>query len=147
MRFNVVGHAHIEYYNVTNSITNPDKPLMFNKIGGSATTMSNMNPSFVTIDLDAKTMLPLNMRTFFIDMDETNRDGVPNWRELHDNLETYGLKDMSPGSMKDLASRMLTDSDLMEEYLANMSRQSPYDNEDQTPVDLFCRLATNEDHE
>lgn len=147
MRFNVVGHAHTEFFNVTNSITNPDKPLMYNKIGGSATTMSYMNPSFVVIEMDAKTMLPLNMRTFFIDIDEANRDGVANWRELHDNLDTYSLKDMSPSSMKDLASRMRTDSDLRAKFVANMGRQSPYKKIGSSALSIFCKLATNESHE
>ena len=65
VRFGMVGHIHIESFQVSNSMTNPDKPVYVTTVGGSVTTYWYMNPSFKVIDLDAETMLPINMYTYY----------------------------------------------------------------------------------
>jgi len=50
-------------------MTNPEKPVVVTTVGGSVTTYDFMNPSFMVLDLDAKTMLPINMHTYYIDVD------------------------------------------------------------------------------
>ena len=81
VRFGLAGHTHEETYQLSNSMTNPEKPILVTSVGGSATTYNFNNPSFMVIDLDAKTLLPINMKTFYIDVEEANRDGQPTWRE------------------------------------------------------------------
>ena len=71
----IVGHSHRESYETHNSMTNPEKPIMFTTVSGSATNMGFKNPSFMLIDLDAETMLPVNMHSYYMDLDEANETG------------------------------------------------------------------------
>ena len=105
-------------------MTNPDKAIFMTSVVGSVTTYLFQNPSFMVIDLDAKTMVPTNMHTFYIDVDEANEAGEPDWRELHDYKETYTMPDLRPSNFKDLALRMFTDKALATEFKLNENRQN-----------------------
>jgi len=65
-------------------------------------------------------MLPVNMYTYYMDIDKANETGSPSWELLHDYKSEYGLVDLSPKSMKDLSDRMLTDADLAANFKWNM---------------------------
>ena len=106
-------------------MTNPEKPVVVTSVGGSVTTYDFMNPTFMVIDFDAKTMLPVNMHTYYIDVEEANKAGKPSWEELHDYRDTYKMKDLSPSSFKDLAVRIFTDKDLATQFQFNKRRQNP----------------------
>lgn len=125
IRFGFVGHTHNETYQVHNSMTNPEKPVMVTSVGGSVTTYDFNNPSFMVIDMDAQTLLPTNMATWYINVDEANKEGTPTWRQLHDYRESYELADLSPHAMKDLGVRILTNRELATEFLLNEKRQNP----------------------
>ena len=43
------------------------------------------NPSFMTLDLDSETLLPINKHTYYFDLDKANSDGTPTWMH-HDYL-------------------------------------------------------------
>ena len=122
VRFGLTGHTHTEYYQTHNSMTDSTKAVSVNSVGGSATTYGNMNPSFMVLDFDAEYMVPLNMHTYYIDVDEANESGSPDWKELHDYLETYSMADLSPSSFKDLNLRMFTDADLALTFTKNKHR-------------------------
>ena len=143
----MAGHTHSETYQLSNSMTNPEKPILLTSVGGSVTTYEFNNPSYMVIDFDAKTMLPINMKTWYIDVEEANRDGQPTWRELHDYTTTYALEDLSPSSMKDLAVRILTDKQLASEFMFNEKRQNIYSQYTVSQLNIFCDLATSEQHE
>ena len=72
------------------------------------------------IDFDQETMLPINMYTYYMDIDKANETGTPTWELLHDYLSEYGLKDLSPKSMKEMSDRMLTDTEFAEKFQWNM---------------------------
>ena len=80
----------------------------------------------MVLDLDAQTMLPTNMHTYYIDVAEANKVGTPDWTELHDYLEAYEMKDLSPASFKDLALRMFADRELATYFRANEKRQTSH---------------------
>ena len=80
----------------------------------------------MVLDLDSATMLPTNMHTFYIDVEEANTVGYPQWRELHDYKESYSMPDLSPSSFKDLAVRIFTNKELASEFFRNERRQNPY---------------------
>ena len=124
VRFNMVGHTHKESFNLSNSMTHPDKPVVVTAVGGSVTSIGFLNPSFRVIDFDAQTMLPVNMFTYYIDIDEANAKGTPDWRLLHDYLETYEMADLRPSNFRDLANRIKNDEDLNALFVANQSRQN-----------------------
>lgn len=107
-------------------MTNPEKPVVMTTVAGSVTTYDFNNPSFMVIDLDAKTMLPVNMHSYYIDVAEANATGKPEWRELHDYKTTYEMEDLRPSNFKDLATRIFEDKDLAMEFLKNENRQNKY---------------------
>ena len=124
VRFGLQGHTHTEFYEVTQSMSNLGKAIMWNNIGGSVTTYTSLNPSFMTIEFDAKTMLPVNMYTHTFDLEKANQDGnSPEWYLQHDYLTEYGLKDLSPQSMLELSERFKTDADLARQFEWNKSRK------------------------
>ena len=87
-------------------MTDPSKPIMLHTIGGSVTPLNaGKNPSFMTIDFDSETLLPLNMDSIYFDLGDANASGEPKWMS-HDYLTEFKLKDMSPASMLDFAFRM-----------------------------------------
>ena len=79
VRFTLHGHTHTQYYEVYQSISNPGTPFMLANVGGSVTTYTNQNPSFMIVDFDAATMLPINMTTYFMDLVKANAEGYPTW--------------------------------------------------------------------
>jgi len=105
-------------------MTNPEKPVVMTSVGGSVTTYNFMNPSFMVVDIDAKTMLPVNMHTYYIDVGEANASGTPDWKELHDYKTSYEMEDLRPSNFKDLATRIFTDKELATTFLKNESRQA-----------------------
>jgi hypothetical protein len=129
-------------------MSNPGKPIGLNTIGGSVTTYTEKNPSFMIVEFDADTMLPINMYTHTFDLDQANHEGNrPEWFLQHDYLQEYGLKDLSPSSMKDLSNRFLEDEDLARLFEWNKFRQY---GEEPTSVDqlkMHCETGTSEQHE
>ena len=64
-------------------------------------------------------MLPINIKTHYMDIAKANANDYPTW-ELFDNyLETYDLADLSPNSMRDLATRIKNDPALAKEWFFN----------------------------
>ena len=89
-------------------MTNPEKPIGLATIGGIVTINGGYkHPSFMVVDLDEKTLLPVNMYTYYMNLDEANETGTPVWRVLHGYSKEYSLLDMSPDSMRDLAIQIL----------------------------------------
>jgi len=95
-------------------------------ITGSGTPDGTKHPAFTVIDFDKEFMVPLNVHTYYTNLTEANLNPsvTPVWHELHDFLEEYGLKDMSPSSMKDLTERFFDDSDLASQYEWNTRRRA-----------------------
>lgn len=118
----MVGHVHKESFQIMNSMTNPEKPLVVTSVAGSVTGMSHLNPAFRVYDFDAETMLPLNLYTYYISVDEANEKGAPEWRLLHDYLEEYQMDDLRPSNFKDLAERIRKDEDVATLFTKNESR-------------------------
>lgn len=81
-------------------------------MAGSATTYTYKNPAFTVIDIDAEFMLPTNIHTYFFNLSDSqtpDSSSPISWRELHDFLETYQMKDLSPDSFDALANKVLND--------------------------------------
>ena len=131
-------------------MTDPSKPILLNSIGGSVTPLSmGKNPSFMTIDFDAETLLPLNMNSIYFDLGKANTDGAVTW-ESHDYLSEFKLKDLSPASMLDFAFRLKQDKDLAALWEWSMSARSQRTKVEIDDVDQaadFCRAVTSEINE
>ena len=72
------------------------------------------------VELDQATMLPMNFYSYYLDLEKANATGTPTWELLQDYNAEYGLSDVSPRSMKQLADRLLTDADLASQFTWNM---------------------------
>ena len=53
VRFTFTGHTHTKYYNVAQSISNPDKSIMVANVGPSVTPYRFNQPAFQLFDVDA----------------------------------------------------------------------------------------------
>ena len=150
VRFGLQGHEHLEYYSIFNSMTNSNKPLMVHSVAGSLTPLveNGSNPTFMTLDLDAETMLPINKQTHYFDLEQANKDGEITWQS-YDHRETYKMADMSPTSFMDLSNRIKTDKDLAAQWEWNeLGRAfSPPATKDLKQIEDFCLTVSSESHE
>ena len=83
----------------------------------------------MVVDIDADTLLPLNMYSYSTDVDEideANANGAPIWTMLHDYKESYSMEDLRPSNFKDLALRIFTDKELATYFIKNEYRQNKY---------------------
>lgn len=71
VRFSSFGHTHSQSFYLTSSKIEK-KPVGFNVIHGSVTTWGHKNPSFTVVDFDAEYMVPVNIHTYFFDLDKAN---------------------------------------------------------------------------
>jgi len=129
VRFSSMGHTHDEDINVVRAI-NSTQPIGFNFITPSGTSGDNMNPSFTVIDFDEEYMVPVNTHTYILDLNEANalpKGEAPVWREQHDMIKEYNLKDMSPSSMLDLTERIYSDQETASQYAWNRIRRGGVD--------------------
>ena len=92
-------------------------------------------------------MVPINMYTYYLDLDQANETNEPTWALLHDYKEEYGLSDLSPASMKDLTQRFLTDADTASLFRWNMHAQRGSRPTSVDQVELSCMTASSEMHE
>ena len=92
-------------------------------------------------------MLPVNMFTYYIDVDEANAAGKPDWKLLHDYLEEYTMADLRPSNFRDLAERILVDEDLLMLFRSNESRQNKGAYVDEKTTTTYCGLVSSESHE
>lgn len=119
---------------------------MVDQIGGSLTTYTEKNPSFMVIEMDAKTLLPVNFKTYYFDLVEANEhpDREPNWTMLHDYKEYYQMEDLSPSSFLKLSERFAVDQDLANLYSWNKRRQYGAETTNANGLHLFCGTSTSE---
>lgn len=100
-------------------MSNPEKPIMWTNIGPSVTPFKLNQPAFQRFDLDAETLLPLNVQTYYMDIAKANTNDEPTWEIFDDYIKDYGLTDLSPSSMKDLAERIKSDDELAKTFYLN----------------------------
>ena len=64
----MLGHTHNEHIQIFTGISDPTKPLGVNFYAGSITTHQYRNPSFNVIEFDAEYMIPINIKTYSMDL-------------------------------------------------------------------------------
>ena len=73
-----------------------ESPVGVFTVCGSITTWGYLNPSYCEYELDAQTLLPVNRKTFYFDIEEANQTGKIEWKQATDWLSDYNLADLSP---------------------------------------------------
>ena len=125
---------------------NDPKPIGWSLISGSGTSDGNHNPSFVVIEWDKEYMVPVNIITYYMNLTEANLtpDEQPKWRILHNFLDEYDLKDLSPSSMLDFTLRMYNDVDLASQFKWNLNRRGTHKPTASLHDHGFICMATSE---
>ena len=117
VRLSFFGHVHTEEHNVIKSWTN-NKSVGLNFWSGAMTTYSDSYPSFRRFIIDAKTMLPIKIETYRMDVEAAEPEFVLD----HELTSYYNMKDLSPQSFDDLSERFLDDADLSLKYMKTKSQ-------------------------
>lgn len=145
IRFTLMGHTHRDEFHVTRSI-NASKNIGYSIVAGSLTSFTNLNPSFLVIELDEELLIPLNVKTYIMNLTRANLDGYPTWEYSHDFLEEYGVPDMSPDSLYDVGHRILIDQETSDKYNNNrFKRFKKYPpNNPAIKKQLYCDVTTSE---
>lgn len=73
VRFSIFGHTHSETFFLTNAIGS-SKPIGANLVSPSGSPKTNKNPSFTVIDFDAEYMVPINIHTYYMDLEKANKN-------------------------------------------------------------------------
>ena len=87
------------------------------------------------------------MYTYWMDIEKANAEGYPTWELLYDFKTEYGLTDLSPKSMLDLSTRMLTDTSLATLFDWNMHVHQGEQPTEADQVALYCMTRSVEMHE
>ena len=117
----LIGHTHSELFEILRDAKSQTSPLHGVLGSGSITTYTNKNPNLQVFVVHKKTGLVLNSIAYSVNLAEANAapDQDPAWGRKYDYLSEYGMKDLSPGSLDDLANRMKEDEELALKYKAN----------------------------
>jgi hypothetical protein len=110
------------------------------------TPYTNQNPSFTVIEVDEEYLIPLNFKTYFFNLSKAN-SGEPQWELLHDFVDHYGIPNVSPNSLNELATMIQSSEDKAKLYLWNESRRAssmPETCDEACRKDIYCQLTTSE---
>ena len=118
----LVGHDHVEFFNVITDTTNKDAIGMMQCPGG-VTTFTDDNPAFKIYDIDYETGLPVKSHKYYFNITEAN-EGNPEWKYAYEATEEYELEDLSPNSYKNLTERFLTEEGTATKYFQNKFTRS-----------------------
>mmetsp|Transcript_12210 Transcript_12210/g.10827 ORF Transcript_12210/g.10827 Transcript_12210/m.10827 type:complete len:120 (-) Transcript_12210:185-544(-) len=101
-----------------------NRPIGIHFISPSFNTFAGNNPSFRVFKLDSQTKLPLEVETYYFNLEKANRDdSFAHFEQLHKLTEEYNLKDLRPSEILQLASNLMIDEQLAIKYLKNHRAQ------------------------
>mmetsp|Transcript_5282 Transcript_5282/g.4002 ORF Transcript_5282/g.4002 Transcript_5282/m.4002 type:complete len:239 (+) Transcript_5282:584-1300(+) len=142
VRFGLYGHSHSESFFLTRSVNKEgfekSRAIAFNSILAPTTTYTGKNPSFAVYEIDYETMVPVDIITYYFDVEKANA-GQPEWKPYHSIRVDYELEDLSPKSFAKLAERILEDEDMAVKYLNWKHKGGPESNQ------VDCSRACRED--
>ena len=82
------------------------------------TTYVDSYPSFRRFIVDVETMLPIEIETYRLDVEDSNPEFVFD----HELKSHFGLSDLSPKSFDELSDRLLVDGELALKFLKTKSQ-------------------------
>lgn len=100
IRLSSFGHVHRESFYLTTDLH--DEPVGFNFIHGSVTSYGKGNPTFYVLDWDAEDFSIVDIHCYYLDLKKDDAK----WQKLYSLKAEYGLKDLSPASIKQAIDRM-----------------------------------------
>lgn len=83
VRTSLFGHSHKFELSLTQSFyTNEDKYVGLTLGTGSLTPFHNRNPTFSLVELDAEYMIPVNIKTYYLNLTQANEVNAAYWAPL-----------------------------------------------------------------
>lgn len=144
IRMSLFGHTHGEEFEVIRAYDDYNKTVGLNFLTSSFTTFTGHNPSFRVITLDVETKLPIEMKTYTLNMAKANKnDDDAKFFFNHELTQSYGLQDLSPSSLYNLSQRFINDEGLTELYIVNKAGRGPEGySQVENGCDETCRRMT-----
>lgn len=118
IRMQLYGHTHDEDWHLHRGFDD-GHPLGMQWVSGSLGPTHGKNPSFRIFELDAETMLPVEIRKYVMNLTDSNYKGEITWEKMFDTTEEYGLKDLAPSSIFDFVSDWTKNVDGPKKYIMN----------------------------
>ena len=104
MPFQTFGHLHKETFALNRGYSD-EKPFHTQFFAGAMTTYPQMNPSYRVYELDAETLIPVNFKSFYLNISKAAnmKKSVPKYELLYQMKQEYTMPDLSPSSFLTLA--------------------------------------------
>ncbi|XP_063619525.1 sphingomyelin phosphodiesterase 1-like isoform X1 [Cydia splendana] len=138
------GHTHADEFRVFYSPSGQAVRVAWN--AGGITTFSNFNPNYKIFKFHPFTFEPTNIENYIYNLTNANLTPKrrPHWFRLYDFTRKFRLPDLSPASMNDLVTRMVTNNkqllDIYSDYFYKMSDARPQCDTD-CKLEELCRTV------
>ena len=109
IRLALFGHNHFELFHLFRSVDS-DKPIGVAHAAAAASANWNNNPAFRILKLDTDTLLPIEITTYYLDLEEHANTGT--WQLRHSFPDYYGMSDLKPSSFDKLTKRFLNEENM-----------------------------------
>lgn len=111
-----VGHTHLDEFNVYYSLTDPQRALNVAWNAGSTTTYNDLNPNYRIYTVDPEAFQVNGHETWIYNVTEANLtpDRNPRWFKEYDLVEEFGIANLSPASMDQLAESLARNPDKLQ---------------------------------
>ena len=111
-----------------------------NFIVGSTTPYhpDKLSPSFQVMYMDPDTLLPVDLDTYYFDIEKANQYNRPRWALLFSARKYFGLDDLSPQSFLRFSSEMYTNETAA--MLFRNHQRTGHSPSFSEPCDHSCRL-------
>ncbi|CAG0882217.1 unnamed protein product [Cyprideis torosa] len=117
------GHHHAHVFNVVHTDRDPNnrnsaKSVAF--LGPSMHTLTALNPAYTVYTIDGNTKRVKDIEVWYLDIEEADRTGVPNWKKLYDFRSVFGAVPSHPQQWHDFVQQLKRNEGLMR-VLYNLS--------------------------
>ncbi len=148
VRISLFGHSHKFELSLTQQFYSNEEKFLGLTLGtGSLTPNYNRNPTFSVVELDAEYMIPLNIKTYYLNLTQANDVDAAYWSPLQDIKKDYNLTDLSPQSIGQFAKKIKENELLARTYKYFQDRHilSPAECNEQCRLEVYCDI-TNTDY-
>jgi sphingomyelin phosphodiesterase len=121
IRAQFYGHTHLDSFALlykTEGAPGVAEGVVY--VAPSATTYTQINPSFRIYDYDRASTTVLDYHQYHADISLANKQGEPKWELFYSALSEYNLSSLAPVQWQALTQRLKTDDALFQKFYKNM---------------------------
>ncbi len=134
VRLQFYGHSHDERWHMNRGFED-GHPIGIQFGTASLGTRGGKNPGFRIFELDAETLLPVEITRYWMKLDESNESGVAQWSKMYDLTEEYQLESFSPTEIYNFVQSWPENPDWPKRYKMNRDGRFEYKTIDEVPCD------------